>query len=304
MAFTEPTTFFLGQPKLNRYQVNLWLKQMEAEGYGIPVATDAEVAIEVAGRRCYKSFVPGLNPNVTRVREGNDTYLENIHKVAHGSVEEHAYFVFAFEGVSRVFTHELVRHRAGVGISQESLRYVRLEEVNYWIPTILKEEDPDGEGMKTVKWAIEQLHEIQRRLQDVYKIEERKGFSIKKKLTSAFRRFAGMGVTTGMIWSANANALRHIIQMRTSPAAEEEIRLVFGQVATIMRDQFPNLFEDFGYEIVDGLPYWTSCNAKMPYDVGKMKKLQEQLARVEQKALARGWDSQSESLEDFLGDFL
>lgn len=153
----KPTAYFLGEPALNLMEVDRWLHSLGADDFKLPEAEPCEILIELAGRRCYKSFVPGLNPNVTKVREGNDVYLDNIHGVAHGSVEEHPMFFFAFEGISRVFTHELVRHRAGVAISQESLRYVRLEDVNYWIPTILKEEDPDGEGLKTVNWAIDQL---------------------------------------------------------------------------------------------------------------------------------------------------
>ena len=36
--------------------------------------------------------------------------------------------------VSRVATHELVRHRAGVAVSQESLRFVRLDDLPFWFP--------------------------------------------------------------------------------------------------------------------------------------------------------------------------
>lgn len=39
--------------------------------------------------------------------------------------------------------------------------------------------------------------------------------------------------------------LRHVIQMRTDPGAEEELRLVFDKVGRIMRDEAPLLFGDF-----------------------------------------------------------
>jgi thymidylate synthase (FAD) len=39
-------------------------------------------------------------------------------------VLEHAVWNFIIAGVSRAFTHELVRHRAGFGYSQLSQRYV------------------------------------------------------------------------------------------------------------------------------------------------------------------------------------
>ena len=39
--------------------------------------------------------------------------------------------------------------------------------------------------------------------------------------------------------------LRHVIEMRTAAGAEEELRLVFDQVARIMCAEAPGLFQDF-----------------------------------------------------------
>jgi thymidylate synthase (FAD) len=82
--------------------------------------TDAEEAgsklVEVAGRLCYKSYArprPG----------GNASYIGHILEVGHGSVIEHAVYNFIITGVSRSFTHELVRHRAGFAYSQRSQRF-------------------------------------------------------------------------------------------------------------------------------------------------------------------------------------
>ena len=41
---------------------------------------------------CYRSWEPGLNPNVRQVRTDQAKYLENILSMAHGSVLEHASF--------------------------------------------------------------------------------------------------------------------------------------------------------------------------------------------------------------------
>ena len=51
---------------------------------------DAELLVEFAGRACYRSWEPGLNANVTRVRTDRREYHENILRSAHGSVLEHA----------------------------------------------------------------------------------------------------------------------------------------------------------------------------------------------------------------------
>jgi thymidylate synthase (FAD) len=85
-----------------------------------------ESLIEAAGRICYRSWqeydpeIPdGTNPNVERVRDGARGYIRNILANEHGSVLEHVSSTFLFKDVSRVFTHELVRHRAGMAFSQE-----------------------------------------------------------------------------------------------------------------------------------------------------------------------------------------
>src|ERR1700744_5596912 len=99
---------------------------------------DGELLAEFGGRMCYRSWEPGLNPNVTRIRTDQEAYFANVLKSAHGSVLEHANYSFAFRNVSRVFTHELVRHRAGSAFSQESLRYVRLTDIGFPVPPALE----------------------------------------------------------------------------------------------------------------------------------------------------------------------
>jgi thymidylate synthase (FAD) len=69
-------------------------------------------------------------------------------------------------------------------------------------------------------------------------------FNIKKEVTSALRRLAPMGLSTDIIWTANIRALRHVITMRTTPQAEEEMRLVFDRVAKIMVAECPAFFAD------------------------------------------------------------
>ncbi|HTZ86587.1 MAG TPA: FAD-dependent thymidylate synthase, partial [Solirubrobacteraceae bacterium] len=63
--------------------------------------------------------------------------------------------------------------------------------------------------------------------------------------TSALRRLAPTGLSTDIVWTANARTLRHVIEMRTAPGAEEELRMVFDKVARIMQAEAPGLFQDF-----------------------------------------------------------
>ena len=71
---------------------------------------DSEFLIELAGRACYKSFGVGINPNITKIRDNPRDYLTNVLEKGDGRILEHATVTFAFLNVSRVFTHEVVRH--------------------------------------------------------------------------------------------------------------------------------------------------------------------------------------------------
>ena len=141
MHKVEPKVFLLGETRIVEEGLRAYLEHLGVPDWQTDAPSDAEKLIEVMGRLCYRSFEPGLNPNVTKVREGSAVYLGNILKTAHGSVIEHPVVNFIFADVSRVFTHELVRHRAGTAISQESLRFVRLDNLGQWLPTVIREDE-------------------------------------------------------------------------------------------------------------------------------------------------------------------
>jgi thymidylate synthase (FAD) len=174
-------------------------------------------------------------------KPGSAEYHQRVVSQGHGSVAEHVTMVFALENVSRVLTHELVRHRVGVGYSQESLRYVRLTDLGVWLPEWLTEND---EAFKIVSEMIQHCEYAQLNLARIFDIKNQP-FAQKKKLTSCFRRLAPIGLATGIVFSANVRSLRLIIEKRTDPAAEEEIRLVFGKVFEIARLRCPAWFSDF-----------------------------------------------------------
>ncbi len=137
-------------------------------------------------------------------------------------------------------THELVRHRAGSAFSQESLRYVRLTDIGFRVPPAL---EPIRDQVISI---VEQLEEFQVSAAKELGIdEEGVPFHVKKEVTSALRRLAPTGLSTDIVWTANARTLRHVIEMRTAEGAEEELRLVFDKVARIMQAEAPGLFQDF-----------------------------------------------------------
>ena len=263
MDFIEPKVFLVGETRVLLDKVQEYLIEIGAPEWKSDATSDIEMLVELMGRICYRSFKPGLNPNVTTIREHNDEYLRNILETGHGSVLEHSSLSFIFMNVSRVLTHELVRHRIGVAISQESLRYVRLDKLNFWFPAIFRDHPKRDELMDLCAKKVEQDEQFQLRLVKILEIEQEKKFAVKKKLTSAMRRFAPIGLATSIGWSVNMRSLRHVIEMRTDPSAEEEIRLVFGKVAEIVKKRYPNFFNDYEVEIVDGLPWYKTSNRKV-----------------------------------------
>jgi thymidylate synthase (FAD) len=259
---TEPTVHLIARPSLNldgmrAYLADVggetWLERRLEAADGAPNA--GEMLVEFGGRACYRSWEPGLNPNVTRVRTDQREYFENILRSAHGSVLEHASYSFALRNVSRVATHEIVRHRAGSAFSQESLRYVRLTDIGFRVPPVL---EPVREQVLSI---VEQLEELQVSAAKELGIDDDGvPFHVKKEVTSALRRVAPIGLSTDIIWTANVRTLRHVVEMRTAPGAEEELRLIFDQVARIMQAEAPGLFQDFAQ---NGDGAWTPRFSKV-----------------------------------------
>lgn len=250
MRKVEPKVYLIAETAINQEELDKYLRHVGAFDWHTDAGSDSEMLVEFMGRLCYRSWKPGLNANVKKVREGNYDYLANIIKSQHGSCLEHASVSFVFADVSRVFTHELCRHRAGVAISQESLRFVRLDDIGFWAPTIIRE---DEHAMTIFSKTVEELERLQKELAQYFKLDdEGVSFTRKKTVTSAMRRIAPDGLATTIGWTANFRTLRHVIEMRTSRHAEEEIRLVFGAVARRCRERFPNFFGDMKSESIDG----------------------------------------------------
>lgn len=262
MKSVEPEVHLVARPELDYAEVGRYLAEVGGErwlerfdrGELDAELNDPQNLAELAGRLCYRSWEPGLNPNVTRIRADQDAYLRNILRSLHGSVLEHVSFSFVLHNVSRVLTHELARHRPGVAISQESLRFVRLQDLPFWFPEWAQQ---DAELMKRASALLEQMEEFQQWMAGHFELDvEGVPFAEKKHKTSFMRRFAPEGVATGLVWTANVRTLRHVIEARTAPGAEEEIRLLFGKVGELMRTEAPALFGD--YTITDGawIPQW------------------------------------------------
>lgn len=222
----------------------------------IEAVKGADLLVETAGRLCYNSWAPyeegkkDLNPNVTKIRKGNKGYIYNLLESGHGSVLEHINFTFLLRGCSRVLTHELVRHRAGMAYSQQSLRYCRLESLEIVLPdNALPCEKNANQAyeimLDTVGIITEAIDKLNKLL-----LTDAHTFAEKKQITSYIRRIAPIGVKTNIMFTANARALRHLIQQRTNEHAEVEIRQAFSIIAKLARENAPNIFQDMDEKYV------------------------------------------------------
>jgi thymidylate synthase (FAD) len=84
----------------------------------------------MAAKGCY-SQDPAYSIELSQ--EQIEKMLKQVIESGHHSTIEHASFTFSVEGVSRALTHQLVRHRIA-SFSQQSQRYVEMEEPTYVIP--------------------------------------------------------------------------------------------------------------------------------------------------------------------------
>ncbi|MGD8451553.1 MAG: FAD-dependent thymidylate synthase [Phycisphaerae bacterium] len=235
----EPSVYLVGRQTVDAAAVARFLDE-----HGLSWSTDTEVGAEtlceMAGRVCYMSFGQG--------RKTNAEYLGNIIDSEHGSVLEHAAWNVLITGVSRSFTHELVRHRAGFGYSQLSQRYVDESTADFIEPDCIAE-DPE---LHTV-WqeAIEQAHAayvrlvagLQRRFAD-----EPSGTMRRKMARQAARSVLPNATETKIFVTGNGRAWRHFIEMRASEHAEVEIRKVALKILRLLQVEAPHVFGD--YEVI------------------------------------------------------
>jgi len=233
----EPTVYLVGRQIVDDAAVERFLAD-----HGVSWQTDTEVAgeylAEIAGRLCYLSFArprPG----------GNQAYLGHIKEVGHGSVLEHAVWNFIFTGISRSCSHELVRHRAGMGYSQLSQRYVDESVAEYVEPDcIAQDETLHALWLEAVGQAHQSYVKLVAGLVEKFKDEPDR--TLRRKLArQAARRVLPNATETKIFVSANARALRHFIEMRASRHAEVEIRQLAVQVLRILQTEAPNLFSDY-----------------------------------------------------------
>jgi thymidylate synthase (FAD) len=224
----------------------------------VPWSTDADggqALAEFAGRACYQSW---RKPNPATAT--NAGYLAHILEVGHLSVLEHGSVSFYFTGVSRSFTHELIRHRH-FSYSQLSQRYVPERDAAMVEPSVIAE---DAELHKRFVEASEAslraynelLEGLERRFADVGDATLRR-----KQARQAARAVLPNATETRIVVTGNYRAWRHFIAMRATEHADVEIRELAIECLRQLQRVAPNVFADF---VIGTLPDGTEVAAS-PY---------------------------------------
>jgi thymidylate synthase (FAD) len=238
----DPQVYLVGRQSIDDEALAAFLADHDVHRWSTDTEEAGEKLVEVAGRLCYMSFAkprPG----------GNSAYIGHILEVGHGSVLEHAVFNLIITGVSRSFTHELVRHRAGFGFSQLSQRFVDESECAFVEPDAIAE-DPELHRvwLEAIRASQRAYRELADGLAARFAHLDDKTLR-RKKAREAARSVLPNATETKIFVTANARALRHFIEMRGDPAADVEIRKVAVKVLRLLQAESPNLFGD--YTIVD-----------------------------------------------------
>lgn len=201
--------------------------------------TYADDLAEQAGRLCYLSW---NRPNPETAT--NEGYMRNIIEKGHFSVMEHASATFFIDGVTRNFTHELIRHRH-FSYSEVSQRYVdanKLEFVEH--PGLADLGRPEHSYlMESVKMGFGSYEASVDNLTE-------KGKS-RKNARQAARHSLPSGTETKILMTGNMRAWRDMLWKRLAidENGEPLADLEFYEVAKIMLVELkriaPNTFQDF-----------------------------------------------------------
>ena len=163
-------------------------------------------------------------------------FIEHLNSRGHLSPLEHVNFTFAISGISRTCSHQLVRHRLA-SYSQQSQRYVGMEDFKYIIPPSIKK--------KTLlkKKFIEIMEYIQKSYKD-FKEEFAKDKTLDKESINQDLRFIlPQAVETKIVVTMNVRELLHFFEERLCLRAQWEIRAVANKMLKLCRRTLPEIFK-------------------------------------------------------------
>lgn len=190
---------------------------------------DPEKTVAAAARLCYSPV--GAEKILDDFSEKEvELFIEKLIEMGHMSPVEHVSFTFAIEGVSRVLSHQLVRHRVGVSYSQKSQRYVKEDQFEYIIPPSVAKDE------KTKRLFEEKMADIQRAYNEL----------IGSVPAEDARYLLPNATETKLVVTYNIRSLYHFFQLRCCKRAQWEIRQLADLMLEEVRKVAPLLFAKAG----------------------------------------------------------
>lgn len=190
---------------------------------------EPERTVAMAARLCYSAV--GAEQLAEKMTEAQIAKLVgNIAEMGHLSTFEHVSFTFAIEGVSRVLTHQLVRHRIA-SYSQQSQRYVKEHDFEYIVPpSVAANQEAQAKFaalMETIRTTYDELVAMGVHQEDA-------------------RYCLANATETKIVVTMNARSLLHFFELRCCTRAQWEIRQLAEAMLAEVRKVAPLLFGKAG----------------------------------------------------------
>jgi len=190
---------------------------------------EPDKTVAMSARLCYSPIgAADLEETISDSQAAN--LVRKLVDMGHFSTLEHVSFTFAIEGVSRVLTHQLVRHRIA-SYSQQSQRYVKEHNFETIMPPSISAR-PD---MKAKFDAITQ------EIQCLYNEFTEMGIPAEDA-----RYILPNATETKIVVTMNARALHHFFELRCCTRAQWEIRALAEKMVLEVKKVAPVLFEKAG----------------------------------------------------------
>ncbi len=192
------------------------------------------IVAATAARTCYSELEPS---QISLSVKEAEKILDRTIKSGHESVLEHVVFTFYISEVSRVLTHQLVRHRMA-SYSQQSQRYVKLDREYVEPPSITEtQQTEDGELIETQLLFEEAMDRAWMYYNEL----------IEKGVPEEDARYVLPGAClTNIVVTMNARELLHFFKLRLCNRAQWEIREVAELMLKECKMVAPEIFKYAG----------------------------------------------------------
>ena len=205
---------------------------------------EPERLVALAARLCYSpASIGDLQEDISSKDVRN--LVRRVLSMGHTSVLEHVTFTYGVEGISRVTSHQLVRHRIA-SYSQQSQRYVSAA-FGYVTPKSLGRRGGAGRsgkepaGTAEANPLYEKFEKHMRKCSELYEEMRKAG------IPAEDARFVLPNATeTKIMISMNARELHHFFALRLCRRAQWEIREMGMNMLAIALAKAPLLFETAG----------------------------------------------------------